>query len=116
MTDQKFDAAGFLEDLGAGTFAGKVAGAIKRAAIGERNFGRSKHHGQIVITLDLTKMGDSAQVMVEHSVKYREPTARGHVSETDTTETPMYVNADGSVTVFPDAQGKLFGDAEREEA
>lgn len=46
--------------------------------------------------------------MVKHTIKVVSPTERGRFTDEDTTETPMHLNKDGSVTVFPAAQGDLF--------
>ena len=102
------DVSQFLSDLSAGVFAGKVSAAIERAV-----FGTIAHDkkGKVTITLEFEQLGASRQVLVKHTLAYTEPTARGKVSEEDTTDTPMHVNADGSVTIFPVAQGDLFKSA-----
>ena len=37
------------------------------------------------------------------------PTPRGKASEEDTTETPMWVNKGGKLTILQEDQGQLFG-------
>ena len=95
----------FLMDLDAGIFANKVGKAVMTAATGAVNTGKK---GQVVITLDFDRIGDSRQVMVKHKLAFTEPTQRGKAGEEETTETPMYLNQDGTVTIFPVAQDDMF--------
>ncbi len=95
----------FLADLEAGVFSSKVAAAITEAARG--TIGHSKN-GKVTITLEFKPIGSSRQVEVVHKLAYVAPTARGKLTEEDIGETPMHVNMDGSVTVFPANQPDFF--------
>ena len=109
----EMDATQFLADLEAGIFAQKVGAAIVNAARGTVDTGKA---GQVVITLDFRRVGSSRQVNIKHKLAFTEPTALGKMSEDQTTETPMYVNENGTVTIFPDTQTSMFGAREEENA
>lgn len=101
MTIKKMtDANQFLADLEGGVFAAKIGAAITEAARGTINWDKQS---QVVITLGLKRLGNSRQVMVEHKLSFVQPRERGKITEEETTETPMYVNADGTVTAFAES-------------
>lgn len=99
------DITTFLNDLDAGVFSNKVGQGITEAVRGAINYDKK---GQVVVTFDVEHIGNGSQVVVKHTVKVVSPTARGRFIDEDTTETPMHFNKDGSVTIFPAAQGDLF--------
>ncbi len=49
------------------------------------------------------------RVKIKHKLCYSTPTLRGKASEEDTTETPMWVNRGGKLTIRQEDQGQLFG-------
>lgn len=102
----------FLADLDAGNFSNKLAEAIQHAAAGTRNTRRAS---QVVITFNFEAIGESNSLNVKHKLAFMQPTHRGKVAEEDTTSTQMYINSDGSVTVFPDTQTQLFSKDENKE-
>jgi hypothetical protein len=94
--------------LDAGVFMNKIAGALNTAALGVLNNGSK---GKVVLTFDIDRMGNSIEekrVMIKHKLQYVTPTPRGKVSEEDTTETPMFVNRGGKLTILQEDQGNLF--------
>lgn len=95
----------FLADLDAGNFTNKLAEAIKQSATGTR---LNRKQSQVKITLDFVPIGEGATVNVKHNLAFTQPTKRGKVTEEDLTQTQMYINADGSVTIYPATQTKLF--------
>ena len=103
------DATQFLADLEGGVFAAKIGAAITEAAMGTINWDRAS---QVVITLGLKRMGNSRQVMVDHKLLFVQPRQHGKITEEETTNTPMYVNADGTVTAFAESvltnQNEMF--------
>lgn len=109
MNDNRMtDVPEFLGELDAGTFMNKIAGALNTAALGVLNNGSK---GKVVLTFDIDRMGNSIEekrVMIKHKLQYVTPTPRGKVSEEDTTETPMFVNRGGKLTIFQEDQGDLF--------
>ena len=45
---------------------------------------------------------------IKHKLSYVRPTNRGKISEEDTTETPMYVNRGGRLTILQEDRGQLL--------
>jgi hypothetical protein len=103
--EETFDAGEMLNDFDAGVFMQKVSAAVRSGAIATIEHDRKS---KIVIELELEKMGDSRQVMVDHTLKFTKPTRRGKATEEDTTTTPMYVGIKGGVTVTPIRQTDMF--------
>lgn len=105
-----------IEDLDGGVFAQKIGAALSQVAGGVVEHGRK---GRVSITLDLERIGNSSQVKCAHKLTYKQPTSKGAVSEDNTTETPLYVNAGGELTLFPKDQGQMFdknGETQEQEA
>ncbi len=106
--DRMTNVPDFLGELDAGVFINKIAGALNTAALGVLNNGSK---GKVVLTFDIDRMGNSIEekrVMIKHKLQYITPTPRGKVSEEDTTETPMFVNRGGKLTILQEYQGNLF--------
>ncbi|MEC6724372.1 hypothetical protein [Klebsiella pneumoniae] len=106
--DRMTNVPDFLGELDAGVFINKIAGALNTAALGVLNNGSK---GKVVLTFDIDRMGNSIEekrFMIKHKLQYITPTPRGKVSEEDTTETPMFVNRGGKLTILQEDQGNLF--------
>lgn len=98
--------AQFIEDLDAGVFKEKISSILSDVA------GASIDHsakGTVTIQFDFKRIGESDQVQIDHTIKYKRPTSKGDISETKKTTTPMYVGAKGALTFFPEKQGQLLG-------
>lgn len=87
----------FIGDLGAGSVEHMLSQIISDVADGVIKTGKK---GDAVLKLSFSPIGDSRQVRVEHKLTYKEPTRKGSRSEEHTTETPMYVNLNGTVTIM----------------
>lgn len=99
----------FLGELDAGVFVNKIAAALNNTALGVLNNGTK---GKVILTFDLERMGNSVEekrVKIKHKLQYTTPTPRGKATEEDTTETPMWVNRGGKLTILQEDQGQLFG-------
>lgn len=94
-----------LEELDAGIFSSKISKALSEVALGVVEQGKK---GKLVITLSMDRIGESSQLQVIHKLNYAKPTLRGSTSEEDTTNTPMHVNKNGSLSVVPESQADLF--------
>ncbi|OOR83895.1 hypothetical protein [Moraxella canis] len=94
----------FISDLGAGSIEHMLAQIISDVADGVVNTGKK---GEATLKLTFSSIGDSRQVRVEHKLTYKEPTRKGSRSEEHTTETPMYVNLNGTVTIVSE-DNELF--------
>lgn len=103
------DPVQFIADLDGAKFAAKIGAAIREAANAALE---TNKRSAVTMSLSFDRIGNSRQVMIEHKLTFTTPTLRGKVSEDDTTETPMYVQTDGSVGLFPDTvptnQNDLF--------
>jgi len=95
------DVTQFIADLDGGVFEEKLARALSRVAAGVID---NKAPGRVTITLDLKRIGDSHQVAIKHKLSYRQPTAKGDLTENNTTETPMHVGVGGRMSLFPETQ------------
>ena len=109
MTKQT-DAPQFVADLSGGNFSQQLGIAISEVAQGVVANGKK---GQVKVTIDIARIGESNQVNISHTLAYVEPTAKGKRSEDTTSETPMYLNNDGSVTIFANHTKQLFNEYEK---
>lgn len=99
----------FLSELDAGIFENKISAVLNEVALGVLN---NRQKGEVKITLSLEPMSTSAEekrVKIKHKLSFTKPTPRGKSSEDDTTETPMFVNRGGKLTILQEDQGQLFG-------
>lgn len=98
----------FLGELDAGVFENKIAAALNNVALGVLN---NAGKGKVQITFDIERLNNSMEekrVSIKHKLSFVTPTPRGKTSEEDTTETPMYVNKGGKLTILQEDQGQLF--------
>ncbi|KAF1003312.1 hypothetical protein ACCE15_09015 [Pseudomonas parafulva] len=102
--------AEFFEELNGGAFASQIGHALSEVAAGVVDHGKA---GKVVITLDFSQIGESAQVKIKHKLAFKAPTKRGDRSENTSLDTPMHVNAGGKLSLFPEKHDQLFT---REEA
>lgn len=100
-----------LGDLDGGVFAQKIATALSDVALAVAHTGKA---GEVTIKFPMKRIGESTQVQVDHRLAYSKPTARGKVSEENTTSTPLYVGARGALSLIPDTQQRLFADSKKE--
>ena len=94
-----------LNELDAGIITSKLSRVVADVALGVVEHGKK---GKIVLTLDLDRIGETAQLTVAHKINYVKPTFRGKATEEETTATPMYVNKNGYLSIAPDTQLDLF--------
>lgn len=99
--------AEILDDLNGGIFAEQVGHALSDVAIGTVANGDKGKKGKVVITFDLSRIGESSQVAVKHTLSWVRPTGKGKRSEETTNETPMYVASNGRMTLVPETQTKF---------
>lgn len=67
----------------------------------------TKTKGKVSLNLEIEPF-DENRVKIKHKLSYVRPTNRGKISEEDTTETPMYVNRGGRLTILQEDQGQLL--------
>ncbi|WP_318826008.1 hypothetical protein [Providencia sp. PROV252] len=106
--DRKTNIPEFLGELDAGIFENKVAAVLNDVALGViKHAGK----GKVIIEMDISRMNNSIEekrVLIQHKLKFTAPTPKGKRSEEDTTETPMYVNKGGKLSIMQEDQGQLF--------
>lgn len=98
----------FIGELDGGVFENKISMALSEVAFGVLNNGQK---GKVTLTFELDRMSNSVdekRVLIKHKLAYVRPTPRGKSSEEDTTETPMYVNRGGKLTILQEDQGQIF--------
>jgi hypothetical protein len=116
MSERPYNVIETLEEFDAGTFAGKLSRAVADVALGVMTNGDKGKKGKVTITLDFSRVGETSQVNIDHTVAYSKPTKRGKSSEEDTTATVMYVGRGGHLSVVPHTQGNLFANEKKETA
>lgn len=84
----------FIGELDGGVFETKIGAVLSEVASGVMN---TKTKGKVSLNLE-----------IKHKLSYVRPTNRGKISEEDTTETPMYVNRGGRLTILQEDQGQLL--------
>jgi hypothetical protein len=107
-TNRATNVPDFLGELDGGIFETKFAGALNEVALGVLNNGQV---GEITLKFKVQRLGKSLEekrVMITHKLIYVRPTPRGKFSEENTTETPMYVNRGGRLTILQEDQGQLL--------
>lgn len=96
----------FFDDIDGGVFAEKLSRALSDVAAGVIDHNKP---GELTIKLKMKRIGSSYQLGINHKLSYVKPTAKGKVTEENTTETPMHVGSGGKLSLFPENQGQLFG-------
>ena len=107
MEQKKEQLTTLLEDLDGGVFSQKITASLKEVALGVAAHGKV---GKVTVDFSFKRIGESMQVECLHSIKSVRPKAKGRVIEEDATSTPLHVNGQGALSLFPHAQGKLFND------
>ena len=99
------DTSEFINSLNAGVFADQVGRALSDVAAGVVDHGKK---GKVVITLELSRIGESNQVKINHKLDFTAPTKRGSKREDTALDTPMYVTPDGVVLFQTNPTDQLF--------
>lgn len=95
----------FISELSGGAFSAQMGAAI--SAVAQGVVATSKK-GSVTIKLEISKIGDSSQVEIAHTLAFVEPTAKGKRAEDTTSKTPMHLNMGGDVTAFANHTSQLF--------
>ena len=99
------DASEFLNSLNAGVFSSQVGRALSDVAAGVVDHGKK---GKVVITLELSRIGESNQVKINHKLDFTQPTKRGSKREDTALDTPMYVTENGLELFQTNPTDQLF--------
>lgn len=103
--DGTTDVGQLIGDLDAGSFEQKLGVVFSDVAANVIEHGRA---GKVQVTFTLKQLGTSNQMMIEHELNFVSPTKNGERGEKNKTQTPVHVNLDGDVTLFPKNQEQLF--------
>lgn len=106
---KKTDVADFFNSLNAGVFANQIGAALSDVGSGVVEHGKK---GKVVITLELSRAGESNQVLVNHRLDYKVPTKRGSRSEDTALDTPMFVTPEGLELFQTNPTAQLFKQSE----
>jgi hypothetical protein len=100
-----FDATELLKDLDAGNFTAKLTVILKETALSVAEHGGK---GQVSITLDMKRIGETMQLAVAHKLAFKRPTKKGIAQGYDTDVAHLYANNKGELDFVPHSQLKLF--------
>lgn len=95
----------FIGELDAGQLERQMSNVLSEVAGSVTDHDRA---GKVVITLDIKKIKNSAQVNIDHTIKYSRPTSAGTKTEDFKRSTPMYVGTKGAMSFFPEKQTAMF--------
>lgn len=101
----------FLEDLGGGKYhrqIGQILSEVAKAVVDSDD--QKKAKGKVILTLDISRVGNTAQVLISHDIKYDRPTISGRRSENSGDMTYMYANINGDMTLTQPDNYLLIGD------
>ncbi|MBV2138551.1 MAG: hypothetical protein KUF79_17225 [Candidatus Thiodiazotropha sp. (ex Ctena orbiculata)] len=104
------DVSQFFADLDAGIFEQKLSDILSEVAgaVIDTSEHKAGAAGKVTIELDISRIGSSYQVAVDHKLKFTMPTQYGKRSEENKKSTPMHVGKGGRLTFFPEDQSQLF--------
>jgi hypothetical protein len=103
--------SGFIEECDAGEFSRKVQACLAEVSSG---VSKTDKPGKLVMQFDIkptkasNQSGASVKVNVSSKLTYTKPTFNGKVSEENTTETPMHINKDHSISLLPTSHDDMF--------
>ena len=106
------DIAHTLSEMDGGLLEKTLSMVAAQVAIGVIEHGRK---GKLTLTLDFEQIGESSQLMITHKIASTKPTTKGKITEEATTDTPMYTNMNGYLSIVPDAQIDMFSNELYEE-
>jgi hypothetical protein len=101
----------FIDECDTGAFAKKVQACLAEVAQG---VARTDKPGELVMRFSIkpkkasNQNGASVKVDVASKLTYTKPTFNGKVSEENTTETPMHINKDNSISLLAKSHDDMF--------
>ena len=98
-SERSTDVQAFIGELDGGVFETKIGAVLSEVASGVMN---TKTKGKVSLNLEIEPF-DENRVKIKHKLSYVRPTNRGKI-----TETPMYVNRGGRLTILQEDQGQLL--------
>jgi hypothetical protein len=101
-----------LEEFNAGVFLMQFEEILKQAALGVIYHGTKGKKGKVTLTIAMSRVEDpdkTDKVLVEHTWAIDAPTKRGKKTETNMTDTEMYVSREGCLSIISYDQYDAFG-------
>jgi hypothetical protein len=111
MSSKPTNVTAFIEDLDGGVLAERLGTILSHAAASATD--NPKKKAKVVLEMSIENIGSGSQVGVVHKLSFSVPTAHGKTAEDHTTETVMYVNQGGEMTLEPKSQIDMIGHAHR---
>lgn len=106
------DVTRFFEDLDGGVLAERLGTILSHAAAVATDNPTKK--SKVSIDLTVSNIGKGSQVAVIHKLAFKIPTTHGDQAETHATETVMYVNQGGEMSLEPKNQLDMIGRSHRQ--
>lgn len=103
----------FMSEVDTGAFSNKVSAYLTEVAA---NVARHDKAGKLVLTFEIkpakhsNQNGSGVKANVTSKVSYVRPTLNGKLAEENTTETPMVINKDGTVSLLAKSHDDMFAD------
>jgi len=102
------DVAALLDELG-GHHAAILGNLLSQVAASVYNNGQNGEVNLKIVIKPSPHQGPSGKsVLFQHTVSYKRPKERGEISESDKYVTPVHINREGDVTLFPRHQSDAF--------
>lgn len=90
----------FIQDLDVGTFGDKLGVSLSEVAMGVmRSESATTAKGRVIVEFEISMLS-SEKVNVKSKLKFIKPTSRGVQTEEDITDTPMYINRNGELSLM----------------
>ncbi|MBW5800641.1 hypothetical protein [Halomonas elongata] len=109
---QPTDVTRFFEDLDGGVLSERLGVILSHAASAATD--NPKKKAKVTIDLEISNIGSGSQVGIAHKLAFKIPHAHGTQAEDHTTETVMYVNSGGEMTLEPKNQLDMIGHSHRQ--
>lgn len=100
----------FLEDLSGGKFhrkLGVILSEVAKAVIDADTAKQAK--GKVTLSFDLVRVGETAQLVIGHDIKYDRPTLTGRRIENSNDATYMYTDINGNISLTQPDNYMLIG-------
>ena len=96
-----YDFSETLPDLDGGVLLEKISRAVRDVATSTVAHGDKGRKGEVTLKLTFDRIGESSQVNCTHKLSYLRLTNKGKQTEENTTETQLYVNRHGALSILP---------------
>lgn len=91
----------FIASLDGGQFERMLSAALSQTAAAVHDH---EKQGEVTVKFTLSKIKQTSQVSIKHSLKFSKPTSQGKTAEEASHTTPMHVGRFGALSITPHAQ------------